>query len=510
MTRRVHRKHIGLLATVAALLVVAGCSSGSDDASPTTTVPLQVDVDLGLSRSEPIAKVDPRYSSYNVEMVTVTGGEFWAPYDAAEAKADRPPLDLASPRLRNLAKALGPAYIRVSGTWANSVYFDPDGTPDEPVPDGFSTVLTGAQWKGVGAFADAVDGEIITSFPSSPGAFDADGKWKPDEAVKRIAFSRANHIPLVGAELFNESNLPVALPQGYTAAEFARDFSTLAGVVDDSAQDLELVGPSITNDIDPMILKPSIKGSDITELVGSDLDVFSYHFYPKGSQRCGGKGTPATGLEASYLDKIDKTHAYYRKLRDTDAPGAPIWVTETAQAACGGDPWSSEFVDVIRLVDTFGKLADGDGNAVFHNTLVGSDYAYLSEDGFATHPIYWAAVLWHRLMGPTVLAPSASGSPEIRVHAQCTPDGDGATYAVINTSATKSQTVTGTSDKATTYQLTGESLDSPDVKLNGTRLVAAEDGTLPAMQGKSVRGAITVPPASVTFVVDPTPVPACR
>ena len=32
------------------------------------------------------------------------------------------PLDLGNARLRILAAALGPAYVRVSGTWANSVY----------------------------------------------------------------------------------------------------------------------------------------------------------------------------------------------------------------------------------------------------------------------------------------------------------------------------------------------------------------------------------------------------
>ena len=34
----------------------------------------------------------------------------------------RPPLDLMNPRLRKLAAALGPAYVRVSGTWANTTY----------------------------------------------------------------------------------------------------------------------------------------------------------------------------------------------------------------------------------------------------------------------------------------------------------------------------------------------------------------------------------------------------
>jgi hypothetical protein len=44
---------------------------------------------------------------------------------------DRQPINLYNARLRKLAAALGPAYVRVSGTWANSIFFQP---ADGPVP----------------------------------------------------------------------------------------------------------------------------------------------------------------------------------------------------------------------------------------------------------------------------------------------------------------------------------------------------------------------------------------
>ena len=87
-----------------------------------------------------IGTVDVRYQSYNIEMLEVTGGRFWAPYKTkGTAPADtsqttpegmpaslyryRAPIDLANLRLRKLAAALGPVYMRVSGTWANSTFF---------------------------------------------------------------------------------------------------------------------------------------------------------------------------------------------------------------------------------------------------------------------------------------------------------------------------------------------------------------------------------------------------
>src|SRR5271154_4826354 len=110
-----------------------------------------------------ITTIDARFESYNVEMAEVIGGKFWKPYDpatlaspktkAAAAQSDnsaslvigqdptmfqaRAPIDLSNPRLRRLASALGPAYVRVSGTWANSVYFSDSNSPPAEAPAGF-------------------------------------------------------------------------------------------------------------------------------------------------------------------------------------------------------------------------------------------------------------------------------------------------------------------------------------------------------------------------------------
>ena len=88
----------------------------------------------------------------------------------------RNPIDLSNPRLRKLAAALGPAYVRVSGTWMNSTYFqDTDGPAPATPPAGFNSVLTQAQWKGVVDFSRAVDAKIVTSLATSAGTRDAAG-----------------------------------------------------------------------------------------------------------------------------------------------------------------------------------------------------------------------------------------------------------------------------------------------------------------------------------------------
>jgi hypothetical protein len=81
----------------------------------------------------------------------------------------RPPIDLGNARLRKLAAALAPSYMRVSGTWANNTYFhDSDTRAPSTAPEGFGGVLTRPQWKGVVDFSHAVDAKLVTSFATSP------------------------------------------------------------------------------------------------------------------------------------------------------------------------------------------------------------------------------------------------------------------------------------------------------------------------------------------------------
>ena len=101
-----------------------------------------------------LGSIDERFQSYNIEMVEVTGGHFWRPYSdsnkassspvsggvaastATSLYAYRKPINLANPRLRRLAAALGPAYLRVSGTWANATYFDDTDGDATHLPQG--------------------------------------------------------------------------------------------------------------------------------------------------------------------------------------------------------------------------------------------------------------------------------------------------------------------------------------------------------------------------------------
>ena len=76
--------------------------------------------------------------------------------------------------------ALAPAYMRVSGTWANTTYLLEEGETISEPPEGFNQVLTRDQWRGLVDFSNAVDAPITTSMAVGDGTRDEEGVWTID------------------------------------------------------------------------------------------------------------------------------------------------------------------------------------------------------------------------------------------------------------------------------------------------------------------------------------------
>jgi hypothetical protein len=453
-----------------------------------------------------LGAIDPRFQSYNVEMVTVTGGPFWKPYGARpdrELYARRPPIDLANARLRKLAAALGPAYIRVSGSWANATYFADSNESNGPPPPGYDGVLTRAQWRGVVDFATAVDAEIVTSFAVSPGSRDTSGAWRPEQAERLLAYTRSLGAHIAAAEFMNEPDLAPqnAAPPGYDAAAYGRDFRAFRTLMKTASPETLVAGPgSIGDGAAPA---SGLGPRDLLAASGSDLDVISYHHYGTLSPRCGGRDRPAQARQEARFSRTDKALAFYKTLRDQYALGKPIWLTETADAACGGNPWDATFLDSFRYLDQLGRLAKSGVAVVMHNTLSGSDYGLLDERTFAPRPNYWAALLWHRLMGTTVLDAGIPVQGGLHVYAHCDPaKAGGVSILAINTSD-KRQALT-LPYATIRYTLQTPHPQSGTVQLNGSKLALRENDTLPEITGVPTAAGMTAfTPRTITFLAIP-------
>jgi hypothetical protein len=295
-----------------------------------------------------------------------------------------------------LTKALGPSYMRISGSWANSIYFQDDDRPQMPPPLGYQGVLTRQQWAGVVAFGKAVDAKILTSFASSPGAKLADGSWNPEGARRLFAYTQSLGSQIDAVELANEPN--VARPV-YASDLYARDIATLRRIIDEVSPRTKLVGPGSTGEAGFKLFTVAPAEASTARLLSGTpqprFDVFSHHFYGAVSERCKSmsarRGTEVTtsrteALSESWLSRADQAQRHYRALRDKFVPGAPIWITETAQTACGGDRWASTFLDTFRYLDQLGRLAKQDVSINFHNTLAASDYALIDDQTWLPRP----------------------------------------------------------------------------------------------------------------------------
>lgn len=492
--------------------------------------------DKGLSMTSPskmakLGNVDPRFGSFNIEMVEVTGGRFWKPYKSVEeaneaskaaATSDanqpvggmsslyqyRPPIDLANPRLRKLAEALAPAYIRVSGTWANSTFFQNDDTRAlTEIPKGFKGILTRAEWKGVVDFANALNDKIVTSFAISAGTRGPDGVWTPDQAQSFLGYTKSVGGSIAAAEFMNEPTFPGpgGAPPGYDATRFATDANVFESFLRKESPTTVFLGPGGVGEgvslMGPGVKMKLIASEDVMKATGPIFDAFSYHFYGAVSRRCMGNITLAQALTPEWLDRTDIAEQFYANLRDKYLPGKPLWLSETAESACGGDPFAGQFADTFRYLNQLGTLAQKGVQVVMHNTLASSDYGLLNEESLEPRPDFWAAVLWKRTMGDVVLNPGVARNPGLRVYAACAKSGKGAVALLAINIDQEHEQVLSLPAPAERLALTAHDLASTAVELNGVVLKAGADGSVPAFTAENVSaGTVRLAPASITFL----------
>ena len=495
---------------------------------------------LDPSTLKQLRTVDKRLVSYNVEMTEVTGGTFWKAYTDAQVDGTEEfppianwqdmgnlqqmyePIDSRNPRLIKLAKELGTAWVRVSGTWANKTYYDFDGHTGGQVPEGFQNLLTKDQWTALLDFVKAIDGKLLVSVANCPGIHSANEPWDPTQAKLLFDYSLDYGVPINAAEFTNESNLMAmsGLPAGYTAADHARDHDLFGAWLRENYPECLFVGPCTCGDIDMfgMGMGDEKVGGGIgsalqmvttEELLGEykeKMDVFSYHYYNGVSERgaaMGGHWPAEAALTEKYLGVAANCARQYIGRRDRYVPGGQMWVTESGDAGCGGNTWASTYMDVPRTLNELGEFATVTDGIIFHNTLASSDYGYLKHGTFDPRPNYFAVLLWNRLMGQTVYDTGEEIREGVHVYCHSRKDGEeGYVYLVINNSQTESTTVELAKD-AKRYTLSGDGkIRSRMMQLNGKALKLGENDELPEMNPvDEAAGTVELAPATCTFFV---------
>ena len=494
-------------------------------------------VKLDPNRLSALREIDERLVSYNIEMTEVTGGTFWKAYSEAQVDGTEEfpvikdwtnmgnlqqwydPIDTTNPRLIKLAKELGTAWVRVSGTWANKTYYDFSGKCGGKAPEGFQNVLTKQQWLSLLDFVKAINGKLLVSIANCPGIHAAHEPMPFDQADLLFRTSKEYGVPVSAAEFTNEPSLIAlsGLPQGYTAADHARDHDLFGAWLKENYPECLFVGPCTVGDIDMMNQGNDGAGGGMaagyepvtTEaLLGdykSKMDVFSYHYYNGVSERgaaMGGHWPYEAILSEHYLGIAAHCARQYAPKRDRYVPGGQMWVTESGDAGCGGNTWASTYADVPRTLNELGEFCTITDGVIFHNTLASSDYGYLKHGSFEPRPNYFAVLLWNRLMGKTCYNVGQKNVEGAHIYCHSRKDGkEGKAYLVINNSRTETTTVE-LPGEAEVYALTGnDKLRSRTMLLNGKELVLGENDALPELAGVKTSGQVEIAPGGCTFFV---------
>lgn len=482
----------------------------------------KININLNFKNLKQVAEVDSRYQSFNIEMCEVVGGKFWLPYEVLDTmkgkrkggfnalKRTIPPIELNGKKIKMLTSALGPTYIRVSGTWANTTYFQDNDEPTlTTAPAGYENVLTRYQWKGMVDFCNAVNAKLVTSFAISAGIRDKEGNWTPAQVEPLINYTKSIGGEIAAAEMFNEPSHASygGAPKTYDPAYFARDFDAFQRFMKKNSPDTKIVGPGNTGEGGILPTEEDMSTDKLFfETPKPDFDVFSYHYYGGVSKRCFGNLTPEYALSKEWLSKTELGLKYYEEVRDKYQPGKQIWLTETAEAACGGNRWAATYVDCFRYLEQLGRLAKKNVKVVMHNTLATSEYAILDHDTFNPRPNYWAALLWSKLMGTKVYEAGINNEGvDVFVHnLKKSPNG----FAVLLVNPTDSGYSINLPTSAEQYLFSAdtENLQTKTVKLNGEVLKLKSNETLPVIIGKKVKaGQLQLPVHSILFLTFKNP-----
>lgn len=369
-------------------------------------------------------EVSEAFLGVAIDAAMVTDGEWWEGSDSPPR-----PLDFSHPQLRQWTRLLQPDWIRLGGTEADKLWLveADESAPVAPLltRDLFQDYLSFTRDMGARPFITLSTGPLTRQegewqthqldrlFEWLPEDFDGELEFGNEPGAHWLIFGRQHQIRF---------------------DQLAQEFEQAKALV--NAKGIQLAGPA--NAFWPEIGEPlkQVFGSSKDFLqAGAKPDIFTWHYYPTQSSRCGVKteGADWDGLlDVETIEEFEKRNRIINKWLRQYSPGSTLWLGETGPAQCGGK---------ARLTDRFGAslwwlshlgIAAEQGNqTVIRQSLMGGDYALLGyNQGYSPNPDYWASLLWQQNMGPKGFR-MAGANGDIRAIAHCHPTKPGVLSLVI-------------------------------------------------------------------------------
>ncbi|CAL4121240.1 unnamed protein product, partial [Meganyctiphanes norvegica] len=260
----------------------------------------------------------------------------------------------SSSLVRTLSSALSPAILRMGGSSANYLYYDPEATKIENNENNYQHIsipkyddqgssyeyrymnytnytMLGYDLNNLLEFVDAVNFTLL--WDMNHFLREADGGWDPTNA-RMIIEEVSRKSPNVIWQLGNEPNSYEAHTEfSITGHQDALDYGVFRRELLSVLPEVTLVGPDTT--------KPRIKGSRISDEFGfksdpvvflrdfltygnQDVDVISWHQYYMDGRTC----TVEDFMDPNLMDVLINQLDAMVVVRDELAPGKPIWLSK--------------------------------------------------------------------------------------------------------------------------------------------------------------------------------------
>ncbi|CAL0320056.1 unnamed protein product [Lupinus luteus] len=469
-------------------------------------------------------------------------------------------LDLTHPFLAKAIQALKPLRIRLGGSLQDQVIYDVGslGSPCHPfqkMKDGLFGFSKGClhmkRWDELHHFFNETGAIVTFGLNALRGKHQSslhvwDGQWDPRNAYDFIKYTISKGYKIDSWELGNElSGKGIGASVG--VAQYGKDLIKLKQILDTLYENSNfkpsLVAPGGFYEKEWYDKLLQVSGSGI-------INVLTHHLYNLGP------GSDAH-LEQKILDpvRLSKIESIFSNLTETiqkHGPWSSAWVGEAGGAYnSGGRYVSNTFVNSFWYLDQLGMASRYSTQVYCRQTLIGGNYGLLNTTTFTPNPDFYSALLWHRLMGKTVLEVSTDvSSPFLRTYAHCSKDREGVTLLLINLSNQTHFVVTvqshviegnevtknihkensffenlknvfswvGTKGSEVTfreeYHLTPKDdyLRSQTMVLNGIPLQLTNEGDIPTLDPvlSNVHSPVYIAPLSFAFIVYPNfDAPAC-
>lgn len=352
-------------------------------------------------------------------------------------------LDFGDPVLLKLASRFGGSIFRVGGTDADLLFWNTTRSSSVPpwAADHIvnrNVTLDIAVWDRLYNFSRSAGLHLLYDL-NAMGSRTRHGVWDPTNAAQLLAHIVSHGLEQQGTLLgFQFGNEPFL--DGYkkttpavSGMQLARDLRTLHGLI--AAANLSSAVPMLQGPDEACVgsvdywknkvacVPDQAHFAEFVPGAASVASSFSFHFYRfSGSGGC--TLHPTDLIDATKLGEYAAISDYMNVARDLGAGHVPMILSETSAVSCGGCKGVSDtFVHSLWFIDLLGRASGHlQLHQLYRQALFGPDaYALVQTAGgrFArVTPDYFTAMLWTRVVGPTILS-VAGGSDTLRLYAAC-------------------------------------------------------------------------------------------